>query len=268
MKDKVVVITGASSGIGKALAYTFAREGSMVFLGARSVDKLAEIVSDIRSNGGQAAYFAMDVSNETECKNFILQAKDTFGKIDVLINNAGISMRALFKDTTPDVLKKVMAVNFWGTVYCTKYALPYLLETNGSVVAVSSVAGIKGLPGRTGYSASKFAIHGFMESLRIENLKTGLHVLMAYPGFTASNIRKTALVADGSPQGKSPLEEGKIMSAETVAEHIYRAVVKRKRSMVLTREGKLTVLLSKFFTGFLDKLVYNHMAKEPDSPFK
>ncbi len=268
MKDKTVVITGASSGIGKALAYTFAEKGSQVFLGARSKDKLQEIVKEIEAKGGKAAFYPLDVTREEECKNFILQAKETFGKLDVLINNAGISMRALFNDTTPDVLKQVMAVNFWGTVYCTKYALPFLLETKGSVVAVSSVAGIKGLPGRTGYSASKFAIHGFMESLRIENLKTGLHVLMAYPGFTASNIRNTALVADGSQQGKSPLEEGKIMPAEEVAEHIYKAVKKRKKSMVLTAEGKLTVFLSKFFTGFLDKLVYNHMAKEPDSPFK
>lgn len=268
MKDKTVVITGASSGIGKALAYTFAEKGSQVFLGARSKDKLQEIVKEIEAKGGKAAFYPLDVTREDECKNFILQAKETFGKIDVLINNAGISMRALFNDTTPDVLKRVMEVNFWGTVYCTKYALPFLLETKGSVVAVSSVAGIKGLPGRTGYSASKFAIHGFMESLRIENLKTGLHVLMAYPGFTASNIRNTALVADGSQQGKSPLEEGKIMPAEEVAEHIYKAVKKRKKSMVLTAEGKLTVFLSKFFTGLLDKLVYNHMAKEPDSPFK
>ncbi len=268
MKDKTVVITGASSGIGKALAYTFAEKGSQVFLGARSKDKLQEIVKEIEAKGGKAAFYPLDVTREEECKNFILQAKETFGKLDVLINNAGISMRALFNDTTPDVLKQVMAVNFWGTVYCTKYALPFLLETKGSVVAVSSVAGIKGLPGRTGYSASKFAIHGFMESLRIENLKTGLHILMAYPGFTASNIRNTALVADGSQQGKSPLEEGKIMPAEEVAEHIYKAVKKRKKSMVLTAEGKLTVFLSKFFTGFLDKLVYNHMAKEPDSPFK
>jgi len=268
MKDKVVVITGASSGIGKALAFTFAEKGSPVFLGARSGDKLKEIVAEIESKGGKAAFMPMDVTKETDCKNFILSAKETFGEIDVLINNAGISMRALFRDTSPDVLKRVMDVNFWGTVYCTKHALPFLLETKGSVVAVSSVAGIKGLPGRTGYSASKFAIHGFMESLRIENLKTGLHVLMAYPGFTASNIRNTALVADGSQQGKSPLEEGKIMPAEEVAEHIYRAVKKRKKSMVLTAEGKLTVFLSKFFTGFLDKLVYNHMAKEPDSPFK
>ncbi len=268
MKDKVIVITGASSGIGKALAFVFARHGAAVFLGARSKDKLMGIVAEIQADGGKAAFASLDVSVENDCKNFILKAKETFGEIDVLINNAGISMRALFNDTTHDVLKRVMDVNFWGTVYCTKYALPFLLETKGTVAAVSSVAGIKGLPGRTGYSASKFAIHGFMESLRIENMKTGLHVMMAYPGFTASNIRNTALVADGTQQGKSPLKEENIMPAEQVAENMYHSIRKRKTSMVLTLEGKLTVFLNKFFTRVLDKLVYHHMAKEPDSPFK
>ncbi len=268
MKGKVVVITGASSGIGKALAYEFSGHGAKVVMGARNLEMLKKISEDINRQGGESAYCATDVTSENDCKNLILTAVQKFGKIDVLINNAGISMRALFKDTDLGVIKRLMDVNFWGSVLCTKKALPYLLESKGSVVAVSSVAGIKGLPGRTGYSASKFALHGFMESLRIENLKTGLHVMMAYPGFTASNIRNTALVADGSQQGKSPLEEGKIMPAEEVAAHIYKAVRKRKTSLVLTTQGKMTVLLSKFFTKWLDKLVYNHMAKEPDSPFK
>jgi len=268
MKGKVVVITGASSGIGKALAYEFSGHGAKVVMGARNLEMLKKISEDINRLGGESAYCATDVTSENDCKNLILTAVQKFGKIDVLINNAGISMRALFKDTDLGVIKRLMDVNFWGSVLCTKKALPYLLESKGSVVAVSSVAGIKGLPGRTGYSASKFALHGFMESLRIENLKTGLHVMMAYPGFTASNIRNTALVADGSQQGKSPLEEGKIMPAEEVAAHIYKAVRKRKTSLVLTTQGKMTVLLSKFFTKWLDKLVYNHMAKEPDSPFK
>ncbi len=268
MKGKVVVITGASSGIGKALAYEFAKHGAKVVIGARNKEKLSQISEDINRQGGESVFYVTDVTIENDCKNLILTARQKFGKIDVLINNAGISMRALFKDADLSVIKRLMDVNFWGSVLCTKSALPYLLETKGSVVAVSSVAGIKGLPGRTGYSASKFALHGFMESLRIENLKTGLHVMMAYPGFTASNIRNTALVADGSQQGKSPLEEGKIMPAEEVAAYIYKAVKKRKTSLVLTTEGKMTVFLSKFFTKWLDKLVYNHMAKEPDSPFK
>ncbi|MCD4684121.1 MAG: SDR family NAD(P)-dependent oxidoreductase, partial [Bacteroidales bacterium] len=180
----------------------------------------------------------------------------------------GISMRALFEDTELSVIKKLMDINFWGTVYCTKYALPHLLKTKGSVVGVSSIAGYKGLPGRTGYSASKFAMHGFLEVLRIENMKKGLHVLTACPGFTASNIRNTALAADGSQQSESPRDEEKMMSAEDVADKIIGAIEKKKDRLTLTTQGKLTVLLNKFFPKFMDKMVYNHMAKEADSPFK
>ncbi|MCC7232097.1 MAG: SDR family NAD(P)-dependent oxidoreductase, partial [Bacteroidia bacterium] len=129
-------------------------------------------------------------------------------------------------------------------------------------------AGKKGLPGRTGYSASKFAMEGFLETLRIENLKKGLHVLIACPGFTASNIRKSSLTADGSSQQESPRDEDKMMQPEAVAEKIFHAVSHRKRDLILTSEGKLTIFLNKFFPGFLDKLVFKHMAKEPDSPFK
>jgi len=161
-----------------------------------------------------------------------------------------------------------MNVNFWGAVYCTKYALPHLLKQKGSVVSVSSIAGIKGLPGRTGYSASKFAINGFMQSLRIENLKKDLHVMLAFPGFTASNIRMTALAADGSMQGESPRDENSMMTAEEVALHLYNAIGRRKNRIILTKQGKLTNLINKFFPDMLDKMVFNHMAKEPDSPFK
>ena len=268
MEGKVIIITGASSGIGKALAYEYSGKGSKVVLGARNKEKLKEIVEDIRSRGGEAAWCKTDVSVENECKNLVLTAVETFGGVDVLINNAGISMRALFADVKLDVLKQLMDINFWGTVYCTKHALPYLLKSKGSVVGVSSIAGLKGLPARTGYSASKFAMNGFMETLRIENLKNGLHVLMAFPGFTASNIRNTALAADGSMQGESPRDEEKMMSAEEVASHIYKAVKKRKNRLILTTQGKLTVLLNKFFPDWMDKMVYNHMAKEPDSPLK
>jgi len=268
MKDKVVIITGATSGIGKALAYEFAAKGSKVVMGARRYDLLIEIAEDIKLKGGDVAYATTDVSKEADCKNLIVTAVERFGKIDVLINNAGISMRALFDEVDLSVIRKLMDVNFWGTVYCTKYALPYLLKEKGSVVGVSSIAGIKGLPGRTGYSASKFAMKGLMECIRIENLKKGLHVLMAYPGFTSSNIRNTSLTADGSQQGESPRDEAKMMSAEEVAEHIYKAVKRRKNSLVLTTQGKLTVWVNKFFPNWLDKMVYREMAKEPDSPFK
>ena len=267
LRNKVAVITGASSGIGRALAIAMSQEGASVVLAARNKEKLEEVVTGINYQGQKAMAIQSDVSNENDCKNLIINAVEEFGKLDILVNNAGISMRALFKDTKVDVLKKLMDINFWGMVYCTKYAMPYLLESKGSVVGVSSVAGYKGLPGRTGYSSSKFAMHGFLESLRIENLKTGLHVLIACPGFTASNIRNTALNESGEQQGESPRDEGKMMSPEEVAKHIIKAIIKRKDRIVLTSQGKTTVRLNKIFPGFMDKMVYQHMAKEPDSPF-
>ena len=217
LRDKVIVITGASSGIGEAMAKEYAAQGAKVVLGARSVQKLQLLAGDIRSTGGRAAYCGVDVTKPAECKELIGTAVREFGGIDVLICNAGISMRAIFDDVELDVLHKLMDVNFWGTVYCCKYALPYLQASKGSVVGISSVAGLHGLPGRTGYSASKYAMTGFLETLRIENLKKGLHVMIACPGFTASNVRFSALTADGSQQGETPRDEAKMMTAEQVA---------------------------------------------------
>lgn len=268
MKDKVVIITGASSGIGKALAYEFSRRGASVVLAARSIEKLADISRDIEKTGSKVLTVKTDVAIEEDCKQLIKKAVEHFGKLDILINNAGISMRAIFEDVDLEVLKSLMDTNFWGTAYCTKYALPYLLQQKGSVAGVSSVAGYKGLPGRSGYSASKFAMHGFLEVLRIENMKKGLHVLIACPGFTASNIRNVALSKDGSPQGESPRNEGEMMTAEETALRIANAIARRKRNITLTSQGKFTVLLNKFFPALMDKIVYNHMAKEPESPFK
>ncbi len=268
MKDKVVVITGASSGIGKALAYEMASRKAKVVIAARSATKLSEIEADIARSGGQILAVQTDVSSEKDCMRLITNTIDRFGKIDILINNAGISMRALLKDLDPGVIRHLMEVNFWGTVYCTKYALPYLMKSKGTVVGVSSIAGFKGLPGRTGYSASKFAVQGFLESLRIENRKTGLHVLIACPGFTSSNIRNTALAADGTQQGESPMDEKSLMPAEEVAVKIANAIKKRKRTMVITPLGWWTVAINKILPGFIDMKVYNHFANEPDSPFK
>ncbi|MFW5757664.1 MAG: SDR family oxidoreductase, partial [Bacteroidota bacterium] len=209
-----------------------------------------------------------DISSESDCRNLIDQTIQKFGKIDVLVNNAGVSMRALFTQLDLAVIKKLMDVNFWGTVYCCYYAMPWILKSKGSIVGVSSVAGYKGLPARTGYSASKFAIRGFLETLRVENLKNDIHIMNVCPGFTASNIRKTALNGNGNIQGESPRNENSMMTAQQVARNILNGIKKKKRTIILTGVGKLTVFLSKFFPALVDKLVYRSLAKEPNSPLK
>jgi short-subunit dehydrogenase len=191
-----------------------------------------------------------------------------FGTIDVLINNAGVSMRALFSEVDIEVVKKVMDVNFYGALYATKYCLPEISKNKGSIVGISSIAGFLGLPGRSGYSSSKFALNGFLDVLRIELINTGVNVLTACPGFTASNIRKHALTKDGHEQGESPRAEEKMMTAEECAYHIYRAVVKRKRILVLTGQGKLAVWLNKWWPAMADLLVNYVMAKENNAPVK
>ena len=267
MKGRVVVITGASSGIGRALAIEFFSRGARLALGARRIYQLEELKTEL--NDSDILCVETDVAIEADCKKLIDLTLERFGRIDILINNAGISMRALFMDMDLEVMHRIMNVNFYGTIYCTKYALPHLLKTKGSLVGVISIAGYVGLPARTAYSASKFAIRGFLDTLRIEHLKDGLHVLVAAPGFTASEVRKVALTADGTPQGETPRNEGAMMSAKTCAYRIAEAVRKRKRTLILTFiEGKLTVFLGKFLPSLLDKLTYNHMAKEPDSPIK
>ncbi|NQX99142.1 MAG: SDR family oxidoreductase [Flavobacteriales bacterium] len=268
MKNKVVIITGASSGIGKACAIAYANKGANIVIAARNVEKLNIVAEKIKKIGAEVLSVRCDVSVKEDCKNLIEQTITKFGRVDVLINNAGISMRATFNDMELDVMEKIMAINFFGTVYCTKYALPHILKNKGSVVGVSSIAGYVGLPARTGYSASKYAMQGFLDALRTENLKTGLHVMVACPGFTASNIRNTALSSDGSIQGETPRDEAKMMTAEQVAEYIVKGIEKKKRTLVLTSQGKLVVLLSKFFPRFVEKQVFDHMAKEPDSPIK
>jgi short-subunit dehydrogenase len=267
MQKKVVVITGASSGIGKALAKKYAHEGWNLVLAARRIDRLEALKNEL--NQTEVLPVETDVARESDCKNLIEKTIEKFGKIDVLINNAGISMRAIFNQTELDVMQKIMDVNYWGTVYCTKFAMPWLLKSKGSLVGVISVGGYIGLPGRSGYSASKFAVRGFLQTIRVENMKTGLHVMIAAPGFTSSEIRKAALNGNGQQQGETPRNENKMMSAEECAGHIYKAVQKRKRELVLTfAEGKLTVFLSKFFPRFIDKMSYKMFSREPDSPFK
>jgi dehydrogenase/reductase SDR family protein 7B len=268
MRDKAVIITGGSSGIGKALAEVFGANGSNVLITGRNQGELNDALNEFARKGIKVHGLQADVSIETDNKRMADEAIKLFGRIDVLINNAGISMRALFEEMDVDVIRKVMDINFFGTVYATKYCLPQIINSKGSIVGISSIAGYRGLPARTGYSASKFALNGFLEALRAEVLNKDVHVLTACPGFTATNIRKRALTKDGSVQGESPREEQEMMSAEECAAHIYKATVNRKKILVLTGQGKLTVFLNKRFPGWMDWLVYHELAKEAHAPLK
>ena len=268
MNEKVVLITGASSGIGRALAFAFGREGARIAVCGRQADALQAVSNELQQAGITVFSQTADVSVEADVKQLIEQTIAQFGRLDILINNAGISMRSLLIDTDPAVIQKVMAINFMGTVYATRYALPHIQQTKGSIVGISSIAGYRGLPVRSGYSASKFAMNGFLEALRTELLHTGVHVLTASPGFTASNIRFSALDAHGQTKGETMRDEGSMMSAEECADYILRAVKQRKRELILTTQGKLTVFLNKLFPALVDRLAFNTLAKEKDSPLK
>ncbi len=258
--NKVVVITGGTDGIGKALVETLLRRGARVSTCGRHHDKLYDLQSAYPSYPLHTV--VADVSNENDCRNFIESTIQSFGGIDVLINNAGISMRALLKEATIDVFRKVMDINYFGVVYCTKYALNSLLERKGTIVGVSSIAGYRGLPGRSGYSASKFALQGWLESIRTELVGDGVHVMWVCPGFTTSNIRNAALNSNGQQHGDSPMDEGKMMTAETCAEHILNAIKNKKRTLVLTFTGVRTVFMNKFLPGWTDKLVRKFYFKQ------
>lgn len=258
--DKVVVVTGGTDGIGKALVEQLIREGAKVSTCGRNHDKLYLLQTEFPSAGLHT--MVADVSSENDCRRFIEITIKVFGGIDVLINNAGISMRAELKEAAVDVIRKVMDINFFGAVYCTKYALPSLMDRKGTIVGVSSIAGYRGLPGRSGYSASKHALQGWMEAIRTELLDSGVNVMWVCPGFTTSNIRNAALNKEGKAQGESPMDEGKMMSAEECAKKILSAIEKRRRTVVMTFQGKQTVFLNKFFPRLADKFVRNFFYKE------
>ena len=254
------MVTGGTDGIGKGLVDALLAAGAKVATCGRQHDKLYKLQSEYPSYPLHTV--VADVSNENDCRHFIESTIQTFGGIDVLINNAGISMRGLLKDTSIDVIKRVMDINFFGVVYCTKYALNSIIERKGTIVGVSSIAGYRGLPGRSGYSASKFALQGWLEAIRTELAGDGVHVMWVCPGFTTSNIRNAALDSQGRQQGESPMDEGKMMTAEEVATHVLSAIEQKKRTLVLTFTGKQTVFMNKFFPAWADKLVRKFYFKE------
>lgn len=251
-KDKVVVVTGGTAGIGRAMAEQLLHEGAYVAICARSQSALDEMQASFKDK--PLLLIKADVSEATDCCNFIEKVIDKWGGIDVLINNAGISMKGDFRDTGFDVIEKVMKINFMGMVYCTKCALESIILRKGTIVGISSIAGYRGLPGRSGYSASKFAMNGWLEALRTELLETGVNVMWASPGFTKSNIRQVALMDGQQLQGKSPLNEDKLMTPEACASEILQAIKNNERTLVMTFQGKRTVFLNKWFPRLADKL--------------
>ena len=259
-KDKIVVITGCLDGMGKALVAQFLAHGAKVATCGRTQSKLDELGSEF--NSPNLMVFAADVSKQGDCISLIEKTVKEWGTIHILINNAGISMRALVKEVSIDTLKNVMDINFWGSVYCTMTALPFITQNKGVIVGVSSIAGYRGLPGRSGYSASKYALNGWLEALKTELYGSGTHVMWVCPGFTTSNIRNAALDKDAKAQGESPMDEGEMMTSEACATHIIDAIAKRKRTLVLTFTGKRTVFMNKFFPAWADKLVHQFFFKE------
>lgn len=260
-----MIVTGASSGIGEACAKAFSKAGARVVLAARNQTELERVG---KSLVGDYLAVPCDITREDDCQALVNKTIDHFSQLDILVNNAGISMRARFMDCKMEVLEQVMQTNFWGAVYCSKYALPHLLKTRGSIAVISTTAGFVGLPGRTAYSASKFALHGFFDTLRSEHLDDGLHVSMIFPGFTASNIRKNALNGDGKKQGNSPRDEDSMISAETVADGVLYSISARKRQVLIGGQSKLIWWLRMFFPAWLEGAIHRRMKKESGSPLQ
>jgi short-subunit dehydrogenase len=260
-KNKVVAITGGSEGIGKALIELLIPLGAKIATCARNYDKLYNL--QLQYSNVMLHIMTCDVSKEQDCKRFIESTINTFGGIDILVNNAGINQRGFFMDTGIETVRKIMDTNFFGVVYCTRYALPSILERKGSIVGISSIAGYRGLPGRSGYSASKFALQGWMEAIRVELLNTGINIMWVAPGYTGSNIRQAAPIIQAGTSYESPeTEEEKMMPADECARYILQAIEKRKRNLVLTFNGKRTVLVNKLFPAWADKLVHKFFIKD------
>ncbi len=262
-RNQVVVVTGASSGIGKELALRLAESGALLVLGARNMAKLEAVAKTCRQKGGQATAVQMDVSDKESCRNFIEKTIEKFEKIDILVNNAGISMWSYFEaftDLTP--FEKIMQVNYFGSLYCTFYALPYLKKSKGRLVGISSLTGKTGVPTRSGYAASKHAMAGFFDTLRIELKDTGVSVTMIYPGFVATDVRKHAIGSNGKSLEKSPLDETATMTVEKCVDLMMPAIAKRKRELVMTLKGRLGLWLKLIAPGLVDSIALKAVSKK------
>ncbi|MGD8402464.1 MAG: SDR family oxidoreductase [Anaerolineales bacterium] len=254
-KDKIVVITGASSGIGEELAYRLAAQGAKLALAARRMEQLEAVRGECEKRGGQAIAISMDVAEQAQCESLMRKTVEAFGGIDILVNNAGVSMWAYFDEVTNiSIFKQIMRVNYFGSLYCTHYALPHLKASRGQIVAVSSLTGKNGVPTRSGYAASKHAMVGFFDTLRIELADDDISVTMIYPDFVATETRKNAFGPNGKPLGKSPVREKEIMSVEKCVDLMLPAIQKRKRELVMTTRAKLGQYVKPFAPKLIDSI--------------
>ncbi len=259
---KVVVVTGASQGIGKALCLALARQRPRLVLAARDEAALASVASACRASGAEALVVPTDVSQEAACRRLVARAIDRFSTLDVLVNNAGIGMLARFAETSDlAAYERLMRVNFLGSVYPTYYALPHLQRSSGQIVAVSSLAGLTGVPWRTAYAATKHAQIGFFDSLRIELRGSGIGVTVIAPYFVQSEIRRRASGPDGRPIAVSPVREEQVMSAEECARRIVRAMAKRQRLLVMTFKGRLGRFVRLLAPELVDRMAASAVRK-------
>ena len=263
---RVVIITGASDGIGAELARQLAQEKSSqinLVLAARSKDKLEQVAQQCRTHGSKVLVRVTDVGKEADCQALIAEAIAQFGRIDTLVNNAGMSAHAQLGDVTDMAwYEQLMRINLWGSVWCTHAALPYLRATQGRIVAVSSLAGLVGVPGRTAYCATKFAMTGFFEALRVEMAPHGVSVTIAYPGVVATDIRYRGFNAHGQAAGQSGLDERGAMSVEMCARLIRLGMARRERDIVMSLKGKLGRWMKLLAPGLVDKLAMAALKRE------
>jgi len=262
LKNKIAVVTGAASGIGAAISKTFAAKGAR--LGLLDIDETAikAAAADMVADGMEAIGIYCDVAREAECEAAINAIVAHYGAIDILVNNAGITQRSAFVDTRIGVYRRIMDVNFFGSLHCTKYAIASLVERKGSIVIIESVAGVAPLVGRTGYCASKHALHGLFTSLRAELIGSGVHIMIVCPGFVRTNLQTRALGGDGRITTHPQSTVGKQDAPDRVADAVCRAMLKKKNILVLSPVGKLTYCLSRIAPGLYERLMARQLKSE------
>lgn len=241
--DKVALVTGGTSGIGRATAERLASLGAKVAIVGRNQTSLAEIVGNIAKTGGQALAVTCDVTQSAEVDQAVRRTVEHFGKLDIMLSSAGLSLRAYFEATCLEAFEQVMRVNFFGTLYATHFALPHIVRSKGSLVALSSLTGKRGIPSYALYGASKFAIQGLYEALRLEVARHGVHVGVVSPAFVATPLRVNVLGADGKPWPEPPPPPFKIWPVEKCVDHIIRLIAKRKAEAVLPWRAKPLLLI-------------------------